>query len=48
MFEQPIMNREYFLALADRFRSPHLWKWENGSWRLRNTVFRPEASEICV
>lgn len=48
MFEHPIMNREYFLALADRFRSPHLWKWENGSWRLRHTVFRPEASEICV
>jgi N-acetyl sugar amidotransferase len=48
MLEQPIINREYFLALADRFRSPHLWKWENGSWRLRHTVFRPEASKICV
>lgn len=39
LFEQPIINREYFLQLADKFRSPHLWKWENGQWKLRHTVF---------
>lgn len=39
MFEQPIMDRSYFLALADHFRSPHLWKRENGIWKLRHTVF---------
>jgi len=39
MFEQPIMDREYFTALADQFRSPHLWKQENGIWKLRHTVF---------
>jgi N-acetyl sugar amidotransferase len=39
MFEQPIMDREYFMALADQFRSPHLWKRENGIWKLRHTVF---------
>jgi N-acetyl sugar amidotransferase len=39
LFEQPIMDREYFLHLADRFRSPHLWKYENGVWKLRHTVF---------
>ena len=27
MFEQPRMDREYFMHLADRFRSPHLWKY---------------------
>ncbi|MFZ5633347.1 MAG: N-acetyl sugar amidotransferase [Bacillota bacterium] len=39
MFEQPIMDKEYFTALADRFRSPHLWKKENGVWKLRHTVY---------
>ena len=39
MFEQPVMDREYFLRLADRFRSPHLWRRENGEWRLRHTVW---------
>lgn len=38
-FEQPIMTREYFDNLTDRFRSPHLWKYENGIWKLRHTVF---------
>jgi len=27
-----------FHATVDRFRSPHLWKLENGVWRLRHTV----------
>lgn len=39
MFEQPIMDREYFMRLVDSFRSPHLWKWENGEWKLRHTVY---------
>ena len=39
MFEQPIMDRDYFMTLADHFRSPHLWKKENGTWKLRHTVF---------
>jgi N-acetyl sugar amidotransferase len=38
MFEQPAMDRDYFLHLADRFRSPHLWKHEGGTWTLRKTV----------
>jgi N-acetyl sugar amidotransferase len=36
-FEQPIMDRKYFMHLADRFRSPHLWMFENGEWKLRHT-----------
>jgi N-acetyl sugar amidotransferase len=38
-FEQPIMDRDYFMHLCDRFRSPHLWRYGNGGWSLRHTVF---------
>jgi N-acetyl sugar amidotransferase len=37
-FEQGKMDKEYFLKLADQFRSPHLWKNESGQWKLRHTV----------
>ena len=41
MFEQPIMDREYFDTLTDTFRSPHLWKKdENGEWKQRYTVWQ--------
>lgn len=43
MFEQPIMDREYFMNLADSFRSPHLWKLENGEWKQRKTVYETVA-----
>ena len=33
-FEQPIMDRAYFAALTDRFRSPHLWQYADGKWSL--------------
>jgi N-acetyl sugar amidotransferase len=39
MFEQPLMDRDYFMHLADRFRSPHLWKCEFGQWKLRHAVY---------
>ncbi len=39
MFEQPNVDRDYFNALADTFRSPHLWRHENSQWQLRHTVF---------
>ena len=38
-FEQPIFDRAYFDALTDTFRSPHLWKHENGAWALRHAVW---------
>ncbi len=40
MFEQPTMDRRYFDRLTDTFRSPHLWRFENGRWELRHTVWR--------
>ena len=39
MFESPLMDRDYFMRLADTFRSPHLWRLESGQWKLRHTVF---------
>jgi hypothetical protein len=32
------MDPEYFHDLCDRFRSPHLWKNEDGVWKLRDQV----------
>ena len=40
MFEQPIMDRSYFEDLSDSFRSPHIWKREDGLWKLRRTVYK--------
>jgi N-acetyl sugar amidotransferase len=40
MFEQPLMDREYFDRLADTFRSPHLWQWLDGRWQLRHAVWQ--------
>jgi N-acetyl sugar amidotransferase len=40
-FAEPIMTREGFLALADRFRSPHLWRKDGGTWLLRHKVSSP-------
>lgn len=34
-FEEPKMDRHYFDAVADKFRSPHLWKKSNDGWALR-------------
>lgn len=39
MFEQPIMDKEYFMHICDRFRSPHIWKYDNCEWSLRQTVY---------
>ena len=39
MFERPLMDRAYFDALTDQFRSPHLWYYDDSSWRLRKTLW---------
>lgn len=39
VFESPSVDREYFEALGDQFRSPHLWDYVDGKWLLRRTVF---------
>ena len=42
MFEQPILDRQYYDKLVDTFRPPHLWKYENGTWQLRHAVWHEE------
>lgn len=37
---QAVVDRSYFMSLADTFRSPHLWIKESGQWRLRHTVWQ--------
>ncbi len=37
-FSQPEMTKDYFSSLQNQFRSPHLWQFENGVWKLRHTV----------
>ncbi len=32
------LDEEEFFAIADRFRSPHLWKQSNDGWQLRHKV----------
>lgn len=46
MFEAPTMTREYFHTLTDKFRSPHLWKWEDGVWKLRHRVWEAAPGEF--
>jgi hypothetical protein len=40
LFEQPEMDRDYFMDLVNRFRSPHIWKYEAGIWKLRESVWK--------
>jgi N-acetyl sugar amidotransferase len=40
-FKEPTMTRPRFLAMADEFRSPHLWKREAKEWKLRHVVWAP-------
>ena len=40
MFENPIFDRDYFMTLHDKFRSPHIWKKENDKWTLRKTSWK--------
>jgi N-acetyl sugar amidotransferase len=42
MFEQPEMDRDYFMDLTNRFRPPHLWHHTGDVWSLRHTVWNDE------
>jgi N-acetyl sugar amidotransferase len=42
MFENPIMDHEYFRLLTDQFRSPHLWINQSGTWKLRHPVWESQ------
>jgi N-acetyl sugar amidotransferase len=38
-FEQPKMDKDYFMDLTNKARSPHLWENKNDVWSLRHTVW---------
>ena len=38
-FDQQRFDRDYFASLTDSFRSPHLWQFSNGKWKLRTSVW---------
>ena len=38
-FQTPLMDMDYFNKLTDSFRSPHIWKIDEGNWKLRSTVY---------
>lgn len=33
------LSEEKFWGIVDRYRSPHLWKQENGEWQLRSPIW---------
>ena len=37
-FQSPVFDKKYFNKLVDSFRSPHLWIYSNGKWKLRNQI----------
>ena len=39
LFEEPIMTKNYFNLLTNKFRSPHIWMFENNNWKLRKTIY---------
>jgi N-acetyl sugar amidotransferase len=43
-FQQPMMDKEYFMTLCDQFRSPHLWAYDQGQWRLRHAVWHEDRA----
>ena len=44
-FENPVFDRKYYDLLADKFRSPHIWKWDNkNGWSLRYKIFEIEEN----
>jgi len=45
MFEEPVMDLDYFNHLVNRFRSPHLWEHSSGVWSLRHAVWNEVKSE---
>ncbi len=42
-FDHPLMDRDYFRELEDRFRSPHIWQYENGTWALTSAVWHDDV-----
>lgn len=37
-FESPMFDSDYFKKLCNNFRSPHIWKYSENKWSLRNVI----------
>lgn len=48
MFEQPTLTRDYYTKLTDSFRSPHLWIFDNGEWKLRHTLWQQDGKNAAL
>tara|TARA_A100001388_G_scaffold274607_1_gene258549 strand:- start:2175 stop:3551 length:1377 start_codon:yes stop_codon:yes gene_type:complete len=47
LFEKPLFDKEYYDLLTDKFRSPHLWKWdEEKGWDLRYKIYEIDKENI--
>ncbi len=46
-FESPIFNSEYYENLCDKFRSPHIWNWNetDQKWSLRDKVIENNEND---
>ena len=45
LFERPNFDRKYYDTLTDKFRSPHLWFYDdNKGWKLRHSIVETESS----
>jgi hypothetical protein len=40
------INEEHFWQVVDRFRQPHIWKQQNGIWRLRKAVYDEYNNQV--
>ena len=45
-FEMPVIDRDYFMDLHNRFASPHLWYHENGKWHLRHKIWEHASKDM--
>ncbi len=44
-FEKPKFDADYYSFLSDKFRSPHLWKYDDHKWSLRHVVSNISSSQ---
>ncbi len=42
------ISDERFWECVNRGRSPHLWKFENGEWKLRRAVWMDQSAKECL
>jgi hypothetical protein len=46
MLEYMNITEKEFFETVDKYRSPHLWRKENGEWKLRKAVWMKEDEHV--